>query len=326
MAAVSVALSKYIRDVIRIPQADISDTARSRKWFLTRIANEIDARVGEPVLYEPRSFVHFGSYFKQTKVQSVDEYDVLVVIDSNRGVYSSGETPIGDGLGSADPNPKYHTRYRKSDGSGVSPAKMLNWLKDVTEAVVDSYGGEAPIRNGQAITAHIKSQDVDIDLVPAGIFRRRSDGEEFYNIPKGDQAGGWIETMPRADIDRLASVAGGREDFRNVVRIAKRIRSTYRLTVSSFAVETAVVEYAEQHEWPDSLAFRLYGALVYLEARFRAGWITDAADGGNLIEGVASLSSYAERLEKIVVRLMACAHYEHQEDADDEVYAILENE
>ena len=138
MVAVSTSLTKYIRDVIQIPQSDISDTAQSREWFLARIRNEIGARTGEPMLYGPEPFVYFGSYFKQTKVQSVDEYDVLVVIDSSSGVYSVGGTPVGDGLGSADRNPKYYSRFKKSDGSGVSPAKMLNWLKDVTETVVVS--------------------------------------------------------------------------------------------------------------------------------------------------------------------------------------------
>ncbi|MEK6840253.1 MAG: hypothetical protein AABX72_04885 [Nanoarchaeota archaeon] len=142
----------------------------------------------------------------------VDEYDVLVLIDSYSGSYSRGGKQVGIGQGSADPNPKYYKKFYKDDGSGVSPAKMLNWLKGVADEVVGTFSGEAPVRDGQAITSTIKSKGLKIDLVPAGVFVN-GNGTLFYNIPDGTAANSWITTSPELDISELNRLAKDRNKF-----------------------------------------------------------------------------------------------------------------
>ena len=103
MGDVSKAIQKYLDEYIRLNLSDISQSAKSREWLLQRILNKINQRASDglkqPVLYSARPFVYFGSYFKKTKVQVVDEYDVLVVIDSNGGMFSQSGSKIGDGQG-----------------------------------------------------------------------------------------------------------------------------------------------------------------------------------------------------------------------------------
>jgi len=99
-------------------QPDISSAVRSREWFIDLVKQEIKGRTGEPVLYPDRNILYFGSYFKGTKVAAVDEFDILVILDSNHGVFSQNGISVGSGLGRADPNPKYDERYKKSDDSG----------------------------------------------------------------------------------------------------------------------------------------------------------------------------------------------------------------
>ena len=261
MGDISQALGWYIGEVIKLPQPDISSAVRSREWFINLVKQEIKGRTGEPVLYPERNTLHFGSYFKGTKVAAVDEFDVLVILDSNHGVFSRNGISIGSGLGRADPNPKYDEKYKKSDGSGVSPTKLLNWLKDVIESATGKYGVEAPVRNGQAITATIKSKDLKLDLVPAGVFQHNVSGEIFYNIPKGDRENGWILTAPHRDMERLEEVAYNKKNFRNVIRLCKRIRDTYNFDVSSFAIESAIIEYADGNYWYNDLYKDFKGAL-----------------------------------------------------------------
>ena len=71
MGDTSAAVRHYIENVIRLSQADISASARSREWFLNRVISTIARReddgTSEPVLYKPK-IVYFGSYFKGTKV------------------------------------------------------------------------------------------------------------------------------------------------------------------------------------------------------------------------------------------------------------------
>jgi hypothetical protein len=72
-------------------------TARPYEWGRYRLK----IRVSAVQVLASDPFIYFGSYFKGTKVADVDEFDVLVVIDSQGGQYSQGGKVIGHGLGSA---------------------------------------------------------------------------------------------------------------------------------------------------------------------------------------------------------------------------------
>jgi hypothetical protein len=327
MGSPTSAIDKYIRDVIRLSQTDISSAVRSREWFLDRIKAQIESKYSQPILYKDEPFVNFGSYFKQTKVSTVDEFDILVVIDSNSGFFTRGGIQIGSGMGYADPNHKYDSAYLKDDGTGVSPVKLLNWLKRIVTEVTDAYGGEAPIRNGQAITATIKSKDLKIDLVPAGKFYNPQIRDFFYDIPRGDADGGWIVTNPKQDIALLDNAANGRPNFRNIIRVIKRIRNRYNMGVSSFAIETAVIEYCQANKWYDSLYLDLEYSIQYIAGCFKSGCIKDSYDNAvNLVDGVASLSWYADRLLNIVAVLDDCMlHIDDQSIIYDKVYKAFEN-
>jgi len=327
MGDVSQALNWYIGEVIKLPQSDISSAVRSREWFIDLVKQEINGRTGEPALYPERNTLNFGSYFKGTKVAAVDEFDILVILDSNHGIFSQNGIGIGSGLGRANPNPKYNEEYKKSDGSGVSPTKLLNWLKDVVESATGKYGVEAPVRNGQTITATIKSKDLKLDLVPAGVFRHNSSGETFYNIPRGDLGNGWILTTPHRDIERLKEVAYNKKNFRNVIRLCKRIRDTYNFSVSSFAIESAIVEYADGNYWYGDLYPDFRVVLKNLIKAFRGGVIPDPFDNqNNLIAGVANQDRCADRLKKIIEGMDACADWERQDEVRGRIYELLENQ
>ena len=309
MGDIDAAIRRYISTDIALSARDISKSAASREWFLTRVANEIEARATSPQLYATEPFVRFGSYFKGTKVRDVDEFDVLVVVDSNTGRFSVGGKAIGWGNGSARPNHKYRTEFMKADGSGVSPRRLLAWLHGIVDKVARSFGGEAPVRDGQAITARIASHDLAIDLVPAGVFTRHSDDTTFYNIPKGDESDAWSLTSPRHDIELLDTVADGNPDLRNVIRIAKRIRDTYGLKISSFAIETALVRYGQGTTWSPYLWIEVVYALRDLAAVIEDGTIEDPySSENNLIKDLTDraqcaklfglVSRYVESLQK----------------------------
>lgn len=326
MADVSKSIQKYIEECIRLSKTDISQSAKSREWIIDKIKNKIAEKKSDPVLYSDEPFLKFGSYFKGTKVQNVDEYDILVVIDSNTGIFSVGGNKIADGLGTANPNHKYNQKFKKEDDSGVSPTKMLNWLKSIIEEVVEPYNGQAPERNGQAITAEIKNSQIKIDFVPAGIFRRDSDNRIFYNIPDGTKDNGWIRTSPQLDMEFLNKIAEKRINFKNIIRICKRIKDTYNFKVSSFAIETAVVSYANNNSWYQNLYTDTKGALGYIEALFRSGKIEDSFEpNNNLIQGVDNLSWYADRIATIISSIDKFSKLSEQDKCDDNILNLFEN-
>ena len=179
MGDVSQALNWYIGEVIKLPQSDISSAVRSREWFIDQVKQEIKERTGEPALYPERNTLNFGSYFKGTKVRAVDEFDVLVILDTNNGVYSQNGISVGKGLGRSDPNHMFDENYKKITARQAD--KALNWLKDVVESATGKCGVEV-LRNGQAVTAAIKSKNLKLDLVPAPVLQHNSSGEAFYAI------------------------------------------------------------------------------------------------------------------------------------------------
>lgn len=324
MGDVSAALRRYINEEIRLSRTDISTSAASRDWLLERIKRKIEEQRNSLILYKDSPFVYFGSYFKGTKVKSVDEYDVLVVIDSCQGQYSSGGVEIGTGIGYANPNHKYDDQFFKSDGSGVSPGKILNWLKRIVLDVVTGFGGEAPERNGQAITARIKSKDVAIDLVPAGVFVKNNKSI-FYNIPRGDAGNNWIETAPSVDKYRLEQAAYGKPDLKNIIRIVKNVKDCYNFLVPSFAIETSVVDYAFSGSWTNNIAQDTYNSLCHISSAFSSGKIIDRYSGSNLIAEITALDWYSSRINNILSNIVDAATLGSQEDVYIAIKNTLEN-
>lgn len=320
-------LKKFVSDEISLNQPDISSAIKTREWLLEKIKTKLEEINGEPILYTPDRFVRFGSYFAGTKVKVVDELDFLVVIDSNSGVFSIKDNEYGKGLGTANPNHKYDQRFKKSDDSGVSPTKMLNWLKGILTEVVEPFGGEVPEKDGQAITVLIKSKGIKFDFIPAGVFER-SDGSShiFYNIPKADKSNGWTVTNPKKDIERVTTLARDRSDFRNVIRLIKYIRDQYNMGISSYTIQCSVCGYAETNSWSNSFFEDFLLALKSFELNLSNGFISDGFDSSvNLLEGVNSNEYYAERLKSLISNLYNLTHENDKGTALSKMASLLSN-
>ena len=320
-------LNKFIDNEIRLTKKDIEASAKSRDWVLEKIKSKINSLINQPSLYGEEPFVKYGSYFTGVQVADVDEFDVLVVIDSCSGVFSKpAGTPYGDGLGTASPNHKYDDDLKKSDQSGVSPTKLLNWLQSVVADVAKTYGGEAPEKDGQAITLNIKGSDIRIDLVPAGIFRRKSDGSIFYNIPNGKKDNGWILTNPKLDAERIKRIASAKDGFKNIIRIHKYLRTKYNFKIKSYAIQTNISDYAEASYWWTSLFDNFLACLKNLKASVDRKNIPDGYDSSvNLLADTESLDYYSERLSKIITSLESLKNETDSEVAYQKLCYILSN-
>jgi hypothetical protein len=328
MADVVECLARYVREVISLARGDISAAVKSREWFLKRVMAVVGSRRAEPSLIADQPFLLYGSYRKGTKVAAVDEFDILVRIDSNTGVFAQGGIQMAHGQGSANPNHKYHTKYLLDDQPAVSPTKMLNWVRSVACEVVEPYGGEVPERDGPAVTVIIKSQDLQLDLVPGGVFTRRTDGKTFYNIPRGVNSRDWILTAPEDDIARLEAASQQRQNFKNVIRICKRVKDQYNFGISSFAIETSVVGYIYSNTWHQNCHRDLDGVLAQLATDLSNAHIPDPLNSTNLLEGIntETLRWYADRLQDIRTGLEAATRMSDEQRAYEHVRALLEND
>jgi hypothetical protein len=290
------------------------------------VINKIDSASNKPILYGPNKYINFGSSFKKTKVRVVDEFDVMLIIDACGGYFIENGTTTGKGQGSAYPNHIFDSKYLLDDGRHVSPTKILNWLKDIVWSVLDPRGSAPPIRDNQAITAYIARTKTKIDLVPAPILKRTNDHKTFYVIPKGGQSNGWLSTSPEDDMAAVDNAAKNRDDFRNVIRICKRIRDTYNfVNVSSFAIETIVIDFVYHNSWYQNLYVDCRGTLSHLSGKFRSGSIPDPFSGNNLLQEANQLSWYADRVRSIINTLDFCLTLDNQNDMNQLVANAFEN-
>ena len=179
--------------------------------------------------------------------------------------------------------------------------------------------------------ARIESQDLALDLVPAGVFTRKSDNSTFYNLAKGDGDDGWILTSPREDIEELDDAAEDRPNLKNIIRIVKRVRDQYGLGVSSFALERQVLRYARDCGfWSQYLAVELPYAVRSVADAIEAGKIPDLFNpSSNLLADARDRRGAACTYRSIAQDLDELYENQGDYDADDlyeAVHDLLENE
>jgi hypothetical protein len=328
MADIKLALKRFIDSEIALSKSDIDSAAKSREWLVTKIVDRIKEK-GEIVLHNAGPYIYFGSYFKGTKVGNADEFDVLLVIDSNTGIYSVGGVEVGTGLGAASPNPKYSPDFFFEDGSKISPAKMLNWLKRTIAEVTKEYGGEVPERAGEAVTALIKSKGIKIDFVPAGVFSYKADPKKFFfNIPSGNKSANWKSTNPLEDMERMKYYSENRNDFKNVIRLIKYIKDKdqYNMAIPSYAVESTLIRYVESNNWEQNLYIDFMNALLFMYQQMKANSLKDPFDESiNLFSSIENIEWYADRLLEIRSKIISSKEILDQEDAYKIISSSLKN-
>lgn len=300
--------NRFIREYLALSQKDISTKVKSREWLINRVIQKIREKTDCPQLYKEngQEYIAFGSYFKGTKVSDVDEFDIMLIIDSNGGVFKQGGVQTGEGIGIINPNPKYFQKYRKdNEPESVSPRKIMNWLKDIIDEVLEPYGCEPGEKNGQAITAYIKSKDISIDFVPGGIFRKVGSNEIFYTIPKGDADGGWIITNPRVDKEIVNQTGSKYKQFKNSIRLFKYIfKESYNVKISSYAVESAHIDFERKYYFYDDYKYDFINILNHFITLVQNKKIPDMRDNSiNLISDI-NYDACLQKLNRIKERFL----------------------
>lgn len=274
MANTNRILSDFYDEYLSLSAKDIQKSVKSREWALARIQNTIAEESG-PQLYAREPIIYFGSFFKDTKVSDVDEFDTLLVIDSCNGVFSESDIQTGKGLGTQFPNPKYAADLMKKNGTGISPTRLLNWLQRVSNKALGSLGVSRPRIDGQAVVVELSGSQLAIDLVPAGIFHSTRDEKlEFYNIPSGSNDG-WTVTNPKIDKQLFLECASVREGMKNLTRLVKFVRDRSSIDISSFAIECAVFAAASSANWSQHLTINFMNVVESIRTQVTNGLIAD---------------------------------------------------
>ncbi|MEG1482842.1 hypothetical protein [Clostridium sp.] len=320
--------NKFIDNNITLDQGDISKKAESRRDIIDAVIKKIKEKGDCPQVYKENNteYIHFGSYFKGTKVGNVDEFDVMLIIDSNEGIFSVGGTKKGEGQGGLSPNPKYNGNYNKEDESGISPRKIMNWLKNTIEEALDKTKYKVDIiKDGQAVTVKNEKEYYAVDFVPGGIFKDINTQEIFYIIPKGDANLGWIVTNPNIDKEIIKDKASTNSQFKNTIRLFKYLfKESYNVTISSYAVESAVVDYEEINYFWNDYSYDFEGVLNHIINLVENDNIPDMRDNEINLLGTINKQATLDKLCRIKDKYNKLD--ENSDDFSDNVEAFLKNE
>lgn len=171
-----------------------SRARNSRDYLQNRISSFPDADADFPRLYRIAGrYQYFGSFARKTKVQPLDDVDILVVLNG-KGTASTHSAGYTHWLRLDDSTSRLRHYL---DGYGyVNSTKILNKLKSALKSIAVYRSAELN-RRGEAVVLNLISYDWSFDLVPAFAVRDGSDGVAYYLIPDGK--GEWKRTDPRLD-------------------------------------------------------------------------------------------------------------------------------
>ena len=199
--------------------------------------------------------LHYGSFARRTKIQPLDDIDLMVCFSGCGGLYWE-----------VRPNALYTIKMPNGlsiyDGlqdeqGNLNSRKMINYFIKNLSPLKD-YSKAEMHRCQEAVTLQLKSYEWNYDIIPC--FYTTGD---FYLIPDGK--GNWKKTDPRIDTQRLTTVDThikwnqNAKDLHTFIRIMKYWKNEkWGDAVGSYMFEQMILNYAEVNgvhsDWQNSVS------------------------------------------------------------------------
>jgi len=218
----------------------------SRDYLVGKIVDIAATVIDFPKLYDNGYYLPYGSFARKTKVNPLDDIDLLQVLHGCGGsaIYMSSNI--------------YEIQIPQSDlplwlyteNGFVNSTKILNKFKAELENV-PNYSNTAINRRGEAVKVDLNSYDWSFDIVPGFAVTDGADGIAHFLIPDGN--GRWKRTDPRRDKELATRV----NSFHNgnilpIIRVIKHWNevSRHAPTIESYHLETMLLNGFSSHETP----------------------------------------------------------------------------
>ncbi|MEM6731973.1 MAG: nucleotidyltransferase [Myxococcota bacterium] len=252
------AIDGFLRASVNISQRDAKAARASRDWLLNQIHSFPQNEPDFPRLYSERD-IGFGSFARKTKIQPLDDVDLVV------GIHASGASYIEDAHGCVRIAPvdgTWPAAYRDQTGY-VSSTQIINRFAKSLRSV-PQYSTTGVGRRREGVVVELSSYPWNFDIIP-GFFTKPDMGNRtFYLIPDGN--GAWQKTDPRRDrarVQRINRLIDGKA--LNAVRAIKYWQRRPTMpTISSYLVETMVLDYLESNHDQTDIDFLLAAVLSHM--------------------------------------------------------------
>lgn len=236
--------------------AEQVNTARnSRDWLLDNLKNLSDKKL-IPTVYAEKN-VKFGSFARNTKIQPLDDIDLMVCLSGCDGHYEIVKENEEYTVNFKNP-PEY---FKTLCENGIlNSRKVIENIKSRLASLAGYVKAEIH-RNKEAVTLQLSSYPWNFDIVPC--FFTTTD---FYLIPDGN--GNWKNTDPRIDNDRTSSINKQKNGaVLPWIRIIKYWKSLYGnpwKSLSSYVFEQMLLDIAVDMDFSQCISRLVYVALDQL--------------------------------------------------------------
>lgn len=217
---------------------DVSSKARTSRDYLFGQIKTLANNADFPKL--KGGYLPFGSFARKTKIQPLDDIDILILIDGA----NTEEQPSYS---------EFYTYYLKAQNAlaplylftdeydYVNSTRILNKIRYYLSSVANYQKAEIK-KTMQAVTLNLKSYDWVFDIVPAVPAYNYSGSIAYYLIPDGK--GKWIKTDPRVDSNNVTIVnSRNNGKFLPLLRLLKYWnRRTHKPRLQSYYFETLAIK------------------------------------------------------------------------------------
>ncbi|MBO6254382.1 MAG: hypothetical protein J6O49_12115 [Bacteroidaceae bacterium] len=250
---VNACFEDFIKFKVNLDPDRVRIARTSRDNLLGNLQQLCDAGTMPPHYSEKN--VHYGSFARRTKINPLDDIDLMVCFSACDGHYIEVQSnslyyvKMQDGLNIYDD--------LQDEQGYLNSRKLINYIiKSLTP--LRDYRKSDMHRNQEAVTLQLKSYEWNFDIVPCFYAT-----DDFYLIPDGN--GNWKKTDPRIDALRIATV----DTQVKLNRFAKDLHTFVRLmkywkqvkwgdAVSSYMFEQMILNYAEskglQSDWQNNVS------------------------------------------------------------------------
>ncbi len=253
---VNACFNKFRSDVVELDATRCVVARGSRKNLIENI-ERLSENGSIPKLY-PEKHVAYGSFARKTKIERLDDIDLMIAIDGDGATYEE-----------IMHNEEYHLHTKNIasvlwqciDENGINSRKVLNNFKDNLSPLHD-YSRAEFHRNQEAVTLQLRSYEWNFDIVPCFYTN-----EGFCLIPDGK--GTWKPTNPPVDQDNVTNAnqnyAG---QLLKLIRVMKYWKKINRISaLSSYAFEVLIINFAK------SSMFRSFAQSVHEALRYISSYV-----------------------------------------------------
>jgi SMODS domain-containing protein len=273
------AFERFLAETVRFRGTERQQASTSQTYLRDQLAAYALRDPGFPNLIDG-DFLS-GSFGRRTGITPLDDIDVMMILDGTGLVVVRNGSVTGDTVeGSGNLAKQIDFGRFQGPDAYLSSHKILSAFRSALRGTIypNSEVGNAE----QAVNVWLSTYGIGMDIVPAFHIVPLW-GQDYYMIPEGHGSHGWLNTNPKLDASRIATVGGASVGLlRDVIRLMRywnQERNGERL--SGYHVEVLTLLSVESRGLVDVAGTVAY---VFNDLITRLAWVcpSQTGFGGNV--------------------------------------------